>query len=47
MKRFSYGLSILVVLFSLLATNSAQAFAQEPAQAETKTPTVDEAKPSL
>ncbi len=47
MKRFSYGLRVLVVLLSLLAVNSAQSIAQEPAQAEPKTPTADEANPSL
>ena len=47
MKRFSYGLSVLVVLFSLLATTSPKSIAQEPAHVETKTPATDEAKPSL
>ena len=47
MKRFSYGLSVLVVLFSLLATTSPKSIAQEPAHVETKTPAADEAKPSL
>lgn len=48
MKRFSNGLIVLVVLLSLLATQSSRLFGQDPAAAaETNTPDADKAKPSL
>jgi len=47
MKRFSYGMSVLVVLFSLLAMKSPQSIAQEPVPADTKAPAKDEANSSL
>ena len=47
MKRFSNGLSVLVVLLSLVATQSPRLFAQDPAAAEMNTPDADKAKPSL
>ena len=48
MKRFSFGLRVLVVLLSLLAITSGRLVAQEPVTAADEKPAVDDnSKPSL